>query len=145
MRVGNRSERAGSGMSLGRLPQRVDGPITTAIRDAIKLRAQLLAGGTPEHEADRIVGEGLKAVLGHSRHERWRFYCDICQDRGWVNVPAEAERMTRVYGPNPQHQPVYRPCDPCRWRHREREQRRRAEGRPEEDFVMAAQVKPRRR
>ncbi len=107
---------------------RSDGPITRALKEGVKLRRQLLDGGMAEAEADRIVGQGLKAVLGNPNAERMTFLCHKCQDSGWLNVePTEWEmkRLVRLYGPNPQYQPYMQKCDPCRWIDQEREKRRR--------------------
>lgn len=129
----------------GRLPLKTDGPITTALKAGIELRAKLIADGTPEHEADHIVGQGLKAVMGNPRNQAWRFYCERCRDTGMMEVVPDLERMTKLYGPNPQMQPTYRPCEPCLWRTREREKRRKAAGEPDQDFAAAGHMKPRKK
>jgi hypothetical protein len=133
--------------TLSRLP-RADGPITTAIRDAMKLRLKLLADGTPEHEADRICGQGLKAVLGNSRAEPWRFLCERCKDSGWIDVdPSRAElvRLIELYGPDPKYQGYVMACEPCRWRTREREKRRERFDEDDESFAAAGRTQRRKR
>lgn len=128
-------------------PAPKEGPITKALIEAVALRRQLLDDGTPAYEADRIVGQGLKAVLGNSRPETWRFYCPTCKDTGWVNVdPSEQEqaRLVRMYGENPQHAGYAVKCDPCKWTQMEREKRRKQSGQdfdPDDDLAAAGQTK----
>lgn len=129
-------------------PTRREGPITKALREGLKLRQRLLADGTTEVEADRIVGQGLKAVLENPRKETWRFLCVACRDTGMVEAqPSEDEmaRLIKLYGPNPQYQSYVIPCEPCRWRQREREKRRKLLGDEEEGLVAAGQTKRGRR
>lgn len=119
------------------------GPITKALEEAVALRKRLIADGTPVDQADQIVGQGLKSVLGNSRHEKWRFYCDRCHDTGWVEVEPEWGRLTLLYGPNPQAHSFVRKCEPCRYLEREREKRRSREG-DDEDFTAPKPRGPRR-
>ena len=124
---------------------RQDGPITKALMEAVTLRRELLDSGTPKLEADRIVGEGLRALLANPRPEAWRFYCPHCQDTGWITVEPSAEelvRLTRLYGENPQYQGYVVACEPCKWRTMEREKRRRQRGEEhdENDFVAAGKT-----
>lgn len=129
-------------------PTRKEGPITKALKEGLKLRAQLIADGTPEREADRIVGQGLKAVLQNPRPEPWHFLCERCRDTGFVNVePSEDERrrLTRLYGPNPQTQGYVEKCEPCRWTQTEREKRRTRDEQEDDSLVAAGQTKRTRR
>lgn len=119
------------------------GEITKALEDAIALRKALIADGTPEHEADYIAGQGLKAVLGNTRHERWRFYCDDCRDTGWRLVETHDPRVGEFYGSGGSAHGTYVKCDPCRWMQKEREKRAKQSGNEfgDEDFVNAGQTK----
>ena len=108
-----------------------DGPITKAIREAIKLWHELIAGGTSVKETDRIVGLGLKGALGNPRPIPWRFYCEKCHDTGWVGIqpsPLTMERLVRLYGDNPQYQDYVEKCEPCAWTQKQRNERRFIEG-----------------
>lgn len=125
-----------------------EGPITKALREAVELRRGLMADGTPEHEADHIVGQGLKAVLANPRPEPWHFYCQRCRDTGWINVdpsPQEHARIVAMYGDASHAAGYLSACDPCVWRQREREKRRQQlgidGGGGDDDFVMAGKTK----
>jgi hypothetical protein len=126
------------------------GPITQALHEAVAMRRQLLDSGMAEQEVDRIVGRGLKAILGNTRPQPWRFYCEQCRDTGWVNVePSEDERarLVRIYGDDQQHQGYVVKCEPCKWTQMEREKRRKQlgqEGSDENDDFAAAGVKQKR-
>src|SRR3990167_3375911 len=107
------------------------GEITHALEDALELRKKLIADGTPVAEADYIVGQGLKAVLGNTREAPWRFYCEHCRDSGWITMTpsdAELERLTRLYGDPKQTQSYVVKCEPCKWLQLEREKRRQKAG-----------------
>ena len=124
------------------------GEITHALEDALDLRKKLIADGTPVAEANHIVGQGLKAVLGNTREAPWRFYCEHCRDTGWVNVlpsAEEVERLTRMYGWADKTMWYVVKCEPCKWMQMEREKRRQKAGHEsEDDFAAAGQVKKRR-
>lgn len=134
-------------------PPRTDGEIYKALMDAFEGhgRRQLIEGGTPEHEADRIIGQGLKAVMGNPRPEPWKFYCERCRDTGWSEVrpsPETEQKLIAMYGSVEQAQPYYVKCEPCKWTQLEREKRRKQAGQEfgeEDEFVTAGQVKPKRK
>lgn len=120
------------------------GEITKALEDAITLRKALIADGTPEAEADYIAGQGLKAVMGNTRHERWRFYCDECRDTGWRTVETTDPRVEQFYGSGGSAHGHVVKCEPCRWNQMEREKRKRLQGfdgADDDDLAAAAQVK----
>lgn len=123
------------------------GEITKALEDAVALRKALIADGTPEHEADRIAGQGLKAVLANPRHERWRFYCEDCRDTGWRTVESADPRVGEFYGAGGTAHGHVGKCDPCRWMKLEREKRRQKSGNEfgDDDVVGAGQIKPSRK
>lgn len=101
-----------------------DGKISRAVREGLELRGKLLADGMDETEADRIVGQGLKAAWQDSvgNIERsWGFYCNQCQDTGWIEVAPDVQRLNRLYGANGAAHPFYKKCEPCRWQNRQRE------------------------
>lgn len=127
------------------------GPITKALFDAIDLRKSFIDGGMSEHEANRRVGQGLKAILGNPRPEGWKFYCANCHDTGWVNVEpgtAERERLMALYGSETQHQGYVMKCEPCKWTEMEREKRRKQLGQDfsggDDDLALAGQTKSKR-
>ena len=116
-----------------RIPRK-DGPITKALHEAVRRRAELLKQGLDEFDVDREIGEKLKSVLGNPRQAPWRFLCERCRDTGWVLVDPsdeEMERLVRLYGPNPKYQDYAVRCDDstCRYIMREREMRRTREQR----------------
>ena len=126
-----------------------DGPITTALLEAVKMRRQMLDAGHPPEQVDHLVGQGLKATLGNRRPEAWRFYCEHCRDTGWVNVqpgPEETQRLIAMYGSADQCAGYVVKCEPCKWTQREREKRRKVRG--EEfggyDLAAAGQTKSKR-
>ena len=127
-----------------------DGPITKALLDAVQMRGQMLDAGHPAAEVDRLVGVGLKALLGYQRSEPWRFYCEHCRDTGWIDVmPSLAEEalLIRLYGNTTDHQGYASACEPCKWRQMEREKRRKRAGQDEysdDGLSEAGQVKPKR-
>ena len=128
-----------------------DGPITTALIEAVKMRREMLdAGHLPEY-VDHEVGKGLKALLANPRPEPWRFLCDRCHDTGWSSVRPSAEteaKLLQMYGSTENSHGYYVKCEPCPWNQREREKRRKQAGQdfdPEDDFVTAGQVKPKRK
>jgi hypothetical protein len=126
-------------------PPTVEGPITKALLDAVTMRRQMLDAGHPATDVDTAVGLGLKALLGNTRPEPWRFLCDRCHDTGWSPVRPSAEsedRLQAMYGSIDEHQGFSVKCDPCRWQTSEREKRRKALGQdgPEDDFVNAGQT-----
>lgn len=101
-----------------------DGKISRAIREGLDLRGKLLADGMAEEEADRIVGQGLKAAWQDSTGEStraWFYYCDRCKDTGWIEVEPNWPRLRRLYGADAPRIPDFRKCDPCRWQNRQRE------------------------
>lgn len=109
----------------------VPGKISIAVREGLALRAQLLADGVPEVEADHIVGQGLKAVW-QQRDEPWHYYCLPCKDSGWRIVEPsymERQRLIRLYGETPQNQNYLQACDPCPWRDLQRAKRTEREER----------------
>ena len=129
----------------------VEGPITKALIEAVKMRREMLdAGHLPEY-VDHEVGKGLKALLGNTRPEPWRFYCDRCHDTGWSPVrpsAAEEARLVTMYGTAEESHGYSVKCEPCPWNQQEREKRRKQSGQdfdPEDDFVTAGQVKPKRK
>lgn len=132
-------------------PPAKDGPITKALLEAVELRTSLIASGMSEQEADSRVGQGLKALLANPRPEGWKFYCDLCRDTGWIEVPPSAEerdRLIAMYGSVEQAQPIYHPCGQyCKWTIREREKRRQKAGEDfgEDDLAAAGQTKTPRR
>lgn len=121
-----------------------DGLISRAVRQGIAKRRELIDAGTPEPEADRIVGADLKAAWERSskapcEEERGFYVCKACHDSGWIVVTPtyyEQIRLKRVYGENPQTQSHMRKCDPCPYLEREREKRRDSTG--ELDGLAAA-------
>lgn len=122
-----------------------DGKISRAVREGLILRKQLLADGVPEEEADRIVGQGLKGAWEHKtgRTDPWHYYCDHCKDTGWrLTRPTyvEMQRLIRLYGEDPQYQPYYVKCEPCKYVDRQREERRQQQGRLE-GVAAAGQTK----
>lgn len=96
-------------------------------------------------EANRIVGAGLKAVMGNNRHLPWRFYCNNCRDTGWVEVtPRDMQRLERIYGKDAKHQTAVEPCEPCLFRQKQREERRRLAGNEgDDDFESAGRTRKR--
>jgi hypothetical protein len=126
----------------------VKGEISKALEEGVALRRQLIADGTPRHEADYIVGQGLKAVLGAQRSEPWRFYCEHCRDTGWITITPptdEQARLRKLYGDAESHAGYVVKCEPCKWLPLEREKRRQKFGDgDEEDFVTAGKTKPKR-
>lgn len=128
-----------------------DGVISRAVRKGLVLRKQLLADGSPEHEADRIVGHALKAAWEHSTKRTseadtvGHYLCGKCFDSGWVvTQPSymERKRLTRMYGENPPHQDYMQKCDPCFWLDREREKRRNNGG-DSDGIASAGRIKRR--
>jgi hypothetical protein len=104
-----------------------DGKISRAVAEGLKLRGELLAGGMAQEEADRIVGQGLKAAWA-GRDEPWHYYCEKCTDTGWIIEPpgyAARQRLERLYGANAQAQDYMQACDPCHWRDKKRAERPR--------------------
>jgi hypothetical protein len=127
-----------------------DGPITKALLEAVALRKQLIADGMPPEAADKIVGQGLKAVLSNPRPEGWKFYCEHCRDTGWINVRPSIEeeaRLTALYGSPDKAQGYVSKCEPCKWIQMEREKRRKQMGQDfaggDDDLVQAGQTKKR--
>ena len=121
------------------------GEISAALEDAVKLRRQLIDDGTPATEADHIVGQGLKAVLGAQRADPWRFYCEHCRDTGWINVTPSAEaqaRLRKLYGASDQHAGYLVKCEPCKWNDMQRAERRKKSGDAfgEDDLLAAGQM-----
>lgn len=108
-----------------------DGLISRAVREGLELREKLLADGMDIAEADRIVGEGLRAAWIQSTQrftagERiWHYYCQRCRDSGWIGVDPDVPRLQRLYGTDAAMIPDHRKCDPCPWQHKERESRQR--------------------
>lgn len=129
-----------------------DGPITKALMEAVAMRRQMLDAGHPPAYVDQEIGKGLKALLGNTRSEPWKFYCTRCRDTGWINVePSDAEyaRLTAMYGEAPEHAGYVVKCDAdCQWLRLEREKRRKQLGQDftggDDDLVAAGQVKPKR-
>lgn len=128
-------------------PPQQEGPITKALHEAVALRKALIADGTPEHEANQIVGQGLKALLANPREAPWKFYCDLCRDTGWISVVLTADeiaRHTTMYGAADQVQDTVAPCGQyCRWTQMEREKRRKKAGEEggDDDFASAGMTK----
>lgn len=127
-----------------------DGPITKALMDAVAMRRQMLdAGHLPEY-VDREIGKGLKAILGNTRSEPWRFYCERCHDTGWSPVrpsAAEEARLVTMYGTTDANHGYSVKCDPCPHMQREREKRRKQRGEefdPADDLAAAGMTKPTR-
>lgn len=129
-----------------------DGVISRSVREGLKLRRQLLDDGTPEHEADRIVGQGLKAAWEHSTGRAsdaeitGKYLCGKCFDSGWLIVQPsylERKRLAHLYGDNPQHQDYMAKCEPCPWIDSER-RKRREQGGEVEGLVAAGQMTRRR-
>jgi hypothetical protein len=131
-------------------PPDLKGPVSKALEDALTLRQGLIADGTPEHEADYIVGQGLKAVIGGKREREWQFYCATCKDTGWINIdPAidEQGRLVKFYGEQPDHHGYVVKCEPCKWTTMQRE-KRRAQGNEfedDDDPAGAGRMKPQRK
>lgn len=125
------------------------GKLQLAIQEALRLRAGLLRDGNSERETDHIVGQGLKAVMGHPREEPWRFLCKTCRDTGWVEIPPSVEqeaRLQRLYGADRAVvQPGYVKCDFCPFLEKERKERMQRQNEPEDEFTRAGNVKRGRR
>ena len=124
------------------------GKIQLAIKEALALRDGLLRDGNTVAETDRIVGQGLKAVLENPRPEPWRFVCRDCHDTGWIDIlptSHELDRVQRIYGPTEGGQPYVSKCDPCPHLAIERRSRRRRFDEPDDEFAAAGRVKPTRR
>lgn len=128
-----------------------DGPITKALLEAVTMRRQMLdAGHLPEY-VDHEIGKGLKALLGNTRAEPWRFYCERCHDTGWSPVrpsAAEETRLVTMYGTAEEGHGYSVKCDPCPHMQREREKQRKQQGQEfgggDDELVAAGQVKPKR-
>jgi hypothetical protein len=131
-------------------PPQVDGPITKALVEAVAMRRQMLDAGHPEAEVDYLVGQGLKTLLGNKRELPWRFLCERCHDTGWSPVRPSSDteaKLQAMYGTTENSHGYYVKCDPCPWNNREREKRRKLSGQdfdPDDDFVAAGQIKPKR-
>lgn len=103
-----------------------DGKITRAVKEGLETRARLIAEGTDEVDADRIVGESLRRAWGNSIGQdgrEWRYYCERCKDTGWSEIAPDGARLDRLYGPGGASHPFYVKCEPCAWQNRERDRR----------------------
>ena len=113
--------------------QPLDHRLTRALKEAMRLREELVKDGTPEAEANRIVGHGLYMEFGHGRQELYR--CPKCRDTGYT---FRTEDTSRVYGPGSTSQRAY-PCDEnCAFRVHERQLRQQQFGGTEAGSLTAA-------
>jgi hypothetical protein len=105
----------------------LDGKISRAVREGLELRQKLLVDGMPETEADRIIGQGLKAAwgdsIGQNTRSPWAYYCYPCKDTGWIEIEPDRHRLRRLYGEGGHVPAFYRKCEPCHWQDRERDLR----------------------
>jgi hypothetical protein len=113
--------------------QPFDHRLTKALKEAMKMRAQLVADGTPDAEANRIVGHGLYMEFGHGRQTLYR--CPKCHDTGFT---FRTEDTSRTYGSGSVSQRAY-PCDElCAFRVHERSMRQQAFGGTDASALSAA-------
>ena len=123
------------------------GPIERAVWDAQLTRRALIRSGTSELEADRQIGEGLKAVLYRPCPTALKRKCLECDDTGFVaDVSVD---VRHIYGPDAALKRAARKCEGCDyWQQRWEQYQQKVEGRRSDledaPYVAAAMTTKRR-